>query len=135
MDDAGLKALLARGNVSAVRQNITMNSKPVGKPKYNAQQTAVDGVNFASKKEARHWQTLRALEIAGQIRELRRQTVFPLDVNGVHIADYHADFSYEKAGALVVEDAKGMKKGTPYELFKLKARLMLACHGIEVKEV
>ena len=47
------------------------------------------------------------------------------------IAKYVADFTYEdKHGNLVVEDVKGRATAT----YRLKKKLMLACHGIEIVE-
>lgn len=89
-----------------------------------------EGIKFASRKEMRRWMDLRLEEVAGTIKDLKRQVRYPLDVNGVHVCDYIADATYERAENLVVEDSKGYR--TP--LYALKAKLMLACHGITVLE-
>jgi hypothetical protein len=101
--------------------------------KYGNIPTRVNGVFFASKREARRYQELLLLERAGVIRDLETQPVFDLDVNGVRICRYLADFRYydTERNALVVEDSKGVRT----ETYKLKARLMKAVHGIEVEEV
>ena len=92
--------------------------------KYKAIRTTVDGVTFASKKEARRDAELRLLERAGEIFALERQPRFPLKVEGKLIATYVADWRYLKRGAhsQTVEDAKGMQ--TP--AFKLKWKLAQA---------
>jgi hypothetical protein len=75
---------------------------------------------------------LKLLEKAGQIANLERQIRYHLDVNGVHICDYIADFQYV-AGEnplFTVEDCKGFR--TPE--YKLKAKLMKACHNIDILE-
>jgi hypothetical protein len=36
---------------------------------------------------------------------------------------------------LRVVDAKGMRSGTPYDMFRLKAKLMLVLHGLMVEEL
>lgn len=92
--------------------------------------TVVDGIRFHSKREAARYGELRWLESQGQISELELQVGFELDVNGVHITKYIADFRYLENGQRIVEDSKGAR--TP--VFAMKARLMLACHGIKVKE-
>lgn len=47
------------------------------------------------------------------------------------ICSYRADFVYEDAhGNVVVEDVKGKAEN----LYRIKKRLMLACHGIEIIE-
>jgi hypothetical protein len=99
--------------------------------KYGAIRTEVDGVTFASKAEARRYAELKLLERAGEIAQLELQPRYPLVVNGVKVATYVGDFRYIERGGLVVEDTKGVR--TP--VYKLKAKLMLAVHGITVKEV
>lgn len=104
--------------------------------KYRAIPTDVDGVRFASRLEARRYQELRLMEAAGEIRDLECQPRYRLEVNGVKICDYVGDFRYTDAqtGAVVVEDVKG-GNATKTPVYRLKRRLMLACHGIEVKEI
>lgn len=97
--------------------------------KYGNIKAEADGMLFASKAERGRWMDLRLMEKAGEIKELQRQIRYPLEVNGMHICDYIADMVYEKNG-LVVEDVKGYRT----EIYRLKKKLMLACHGIEIKE-
>ena len=100
--------------------------------KYGNQATYVDGRRFSSKREAARYQTLRLLELAGEIRALECQPRYPLVVAGVKVGTYVADFVYATAeGALVVEDAKGVR--TP--VYRLKAKLLRALYGHEVREV
>ncbi len=93
------------------------------------------GVWHASKLEARRCTDLHLLQQAGAISNLKAhpQQRFNLDVNGVHICMYMADFVYVRTdtGETMVEDTKGHAT----EVYKLKRRLMLACHGIEIQEV
>lgn len=98
--------------------------------KYHNIPTVIDGHSFDSKKEARRYQELRLLEHAGEIRNLQLQPAYRLDVNGVHVCDYRADFSYVIAAtaANVTEDVKGVV--TP--VFALKSKLMRAVHGIDI---
>lgn len=98
--------------------------------KYGAKPTVVDGVRFPSQKEARRWGELKLLERAGEIRDLRRQVRFALDVNGIPVCHYIADFVYFENHARVVEDAKGF----PTPEYRLKAKLMRAVHGVEIRE-
>jgi hypothetical protein len=102
--------------------------------KYRNERVEVEGHKFDSKREAARWMELRMLERTGAIRNLARQIRFPLDVNGIHICDYIADFIYESVDdsswERVVEDSKGVR--TPE--YKLKAKLMLAIHGVTIKE-
>lgn len=98
--------------------------------KYGNIRTEVKGMKFDSRREARRWMVLRLEERAGEIRDLRRQVEYPLTVNGMTVAVYRADFTYLRKGELVVEDSKGFRT----EVFRLKAKLMLACHGVVVSE-
>ena len=108
--------------------------------KYHARKMTVGGITFDSRKEADRWQTLRLLERAGKISELQRQVKYPLlpaqKVDGKtaeRAVSYIADFVYLDAatGKIVVEDVKGVKT----EVYKLKRKLMLFFHGVQVKEV
>ena len=47
------------------------------------------------------------------------------------VATYVGDFRYIDRNGIAVEDVKGMR--TP--VYRLKAKLMLAVHGITVREV
>ena len=103
--------------------------------KYHAKGLHTPDGFFHSQKEYKRWLELKLLLKAAQIEFLERQITFKLSVNGVPICKYIADFQYTENDQLIIEDVKGMKSGTPYEMFKLKKRLMLACHGIEVREI
>jgi hypothetical protein len=84
-----------------------------------------------SRLEATRCTELTLMEAAGEISELKQQPRFRLEVNGVHICDYIADWSYVTKGAQaeVVEDAKGVLTAE----CRLKLKLMQACRGIEVQ--
>lgn len=99
--------------------------------KFGNVKTEIDGVVFASKKEAARYRQLSLLLKAKEITNLELQPRFKLIVSGQNICTYVADFQYECNGLKVVEDAKGYK--TP--VYKIKKKLMKAVHGIEVKEV
>src|SRR5262245_222629 len=97
-----------------------MSRLPRQASKYRAQPTLVDGIRFASKKEAHRYGELKLLEKAVEIRELQLQPRFPLMAPGrgnggpyerVHIGDYVADFRYREGprGILRIEDVKGFK--------------------------
>jgi hypothetical protein len=111
----------------------------VTRSKYGAQPQIVDGIRFASKREARRYFELKMLERAGEIKELSLQPKFPLYVASPHrterikVCDYIADFRYRKGptGLLVIEDAKGMK--TP--VYRLKKKMFEAQYGLQITEV
>lgn len=111
--------------------------------KYGNKKTEVDGIVFDSKHEALRWIELKYMERAGLIRDLKRQVKFCLvptiEGEGKKIRQravyYVADFEYWEKNydcwKRVVEDAKGVRT----DVYKLKKKLMLWRHGIEIKEV
>ena len=119
--------------------------------KYHTKKTVVDGMVFDSKKEARRFSVLKALEEAGEISGLKRQVEFLLIPEqrepdtigvrgGVHRGKvierkvcYVADFVYmrNQPHELVVEDVKGIRTHD----YIIKRKLMLHIHGIRIKEV
>jgi hypothetical protein len=101
--------------------------------KYRAKKTTIDGIKFDSLKEAMRYTELRSLYRAGKIADLQCQVRYQLVVNGVKIGRYTADFVYYDGNGLVVEDVKSpaTKKARDYVLRK---KLMLAIHGIEIRE-
>lgn len=115
--------------------------------KYRAKPTVVDGIRFASQKEARRFSELKLLEKAGEIRNIRVQPRFELTVenrdypgNGygrsMVVGTYVADFAYTAVGYRpvldreVVEDCKGFR--TP--LYKWKKRHVESQYGIRILE-
>lgn len=97
--------------------------------------TEVDGIAFASKKEARRYGELRLLERAGRITALKVHPSFPLDVNGIPVCRYVGDFSYLAAdGSAVVEDVKSPIT-RKHPVYRIKAKLFRAIHGFDVLEV
>jgi len=100
------------------------------KSKYRNIKTVVDGITFDSIKESVRYRQLMLLQRAGKIHHLELQARFDLDVNGMRICFYKADFVYnDESGRCVVEDVKGIL--TP--VFRLKYKLMKAIHGIDIK--
>tara|TARA_Y100000310_G_scaffold305024_1_gene344783 strand:- start:577 stop:897 length:321 start_codon:yes stop_codon:yes gene_type:complete len=103
--------------------------------KYGAQRTYVNGIPFASKREANRYTLLLLLERGGYLTNLELQPVYPLEVNGKVVGKYVADFRYldctEKGKAeWIVEDCKGV----PTPVYKLKKRMMDAQYGITIRE-
>lgn len=94
--------------------------------KYKNGKVEIDGIKFDSAAEGERYKILKAKEQAGLIKNLQLQVTYPLIVNGLKTCDYRADFVYEVGGKVVVEDVKGQL----HDVFKLKYKLMYACHGI-----
>lgn len=112
--------------------------------KYRAQPTIVDGIRFASKREARRYADLKLLERAGEISHLELQPAFKLAIDGRPVlirsegypngrqAKYVADFAYWDGEKRVVEDSKGVR--TPE--FKLKKAIVEAMFpAVKIMEV
>lgn len=115
--------------------------------KYGAKPTVVDGIRFASQKEARRYGELKLLEKAGEIWNLNLQPRYELstlncssstDQERLKIGEYRADFLYLVGkkddwlnSTVVVEDVKGFK--TP--LYRWKKKHVEAQYGIEIREV
>ena len=93
--------------------------------KYRAKKTEIDGIKFDSKKEAKRYIVLKALEGKGEIEKLMLQPRFLLQEgfrkNGkaYRKIEYVADFMYEQDGKLIIEDVKGIKT----DVYKLKQKL------------
>ena len=102
---------------------------PVPRSKFGNKITEVDDIKFDSKAESQRYGELNMMLRGGLIHGFERQVAYSLDVNEVHICKYVADFVITwPDGVVTVEDVKGYE--TPE--FKLKSRLMLAVHGIEI---
>jgi hypothetical protein len=105
-------------------------------PKYHNVKKTVDGICFDSTKEARRYRELVLLQKAGAITGLEVQPRYELIAsNGEIIGHYTADFRYVdmRTRAVVVEDVKSAPSQTT--AYRLRKRLVRACHGITITEV
>jgi hypothetical protein len=109
--------------------------------KFKNIRVVVGGLKFDSKKEAARWIELCILLKAGKISHLARQVSFGL-VDSVILdgrkkpqLKYIADaVYYDGSNKLVIEDTKSeiTKKSAVY---RIKKHLMMAIHGLAIKEV
>lgn len=106
--------------------------------KYKSKKTDVDGITFASKKEAKRYSDLKLLEKAGIISDLQMQVKYELipaqRIDGKVVeraCAYVADFVYKEAGKTIVEDTKGVRTKD----YIIKRKLLLYRYGIRIKEV
>lgn len=106
-------------------------AEPKRKHKYGAVKTEVDGIVFASKKEAARYVELKLAERTGQITNLELQPEYEIVINGIKCGKYVADFRYKGAGKVFVEDVKGMK--TP--VYRFKKKIVEALYSIIITEV
>ncbi len=109
-------------------------------PKYgNRKVTDASGAVHDSTKEFRRWQELQLREVAGEIQQLRHHVPFACVVEGEHVCDYEADFTYREGAALIVEDVKPKdpkyRKTPAYRLFRVKQKLAQALHKFQIREV
>lgn len=114
--------------------------------KYRNQRVVIGSDSYDSKREAAYHQELKIRELAGEVKEIRRQVSFELctivtdlgrrpkqPVEVKPVAAYHADFVFLEHGELVVADCKGMKRNTTE--FQTKKRWMAAQYQIKIREV
>ncbi len=101
--------------------------------KYKAQRTLLDGVCFDSKAEAAYYACLKLRQKAGEVEDVEMQRSYALTINGVLVCSYRADFVFWDVAMKRrrVIDVKGVV--TP--VFRIKQKLMTACHGLEVEVV
>lgn len=93
----------------------------------------VGGIKFGSKTEARRYAQLQLLERAGHITSLRPHPKFELVVNGHKVCTYTGDAGYYEQGQQIIEDTKSPRTRVD-PTYRLKNKLMRACHGIEIRE-
>jgi hypothetical protein len=115
-----------------------MVDRPFGVPpdkrpsKYRAVKTTVDGIVFASKREAKRYGELKLLERGGYIRKLELQPAYLIEINGFKICKYIADFRYFEGARRVVEDVKGVRTRE----YRIKRKLVEALYpGTKITEV
>lgn len=70
------------------------------------------------------------MQQAGLISDLKLQVKYEFVVNGRKIGSYKSDFEYEENGRHIVEDCKGYRQRD----YIWRRKLMLALHGIEIRE-
>ena len=128
---------------------------PFNKPKskYRNEKVTFQGMSFDSKKELQRYLFLVDAERRGVISDLQRQVKFELIpaiteeyVEHLKTKDkvktrtvqsavtYICDFTYLKDDKIVIEDVKSSPSLVTKE-YRLKKKMMLAIHGLIVKEV
>jgi hypothetical protein len=121
----------ARLNGHLLNSSGNLSSSKKKRSKYNNQKIEFDGHVFDSQKECNRYINLRALQTAGEIKDLQCQVEYILET-----CSYIADFVYMdcKTRLVVVEDVKSpaTKK---LRVYRLKKAMMLSQYKIEIKEV
>lgn len=110
---------------------LAQKKKPANK--YNAKRVLLDGICFDSKAEANDYAALKLREKAGEVTDIELQRWYDLIVNGVLVARYRADFVFfdRLCCARRIVDTKGVVTRD----FRMKQKLMKACHGLEIEVV
>ena len=85
---------------------------------------------FDSKAEYERWCELKLLQLGGKIFNLRRQVAYPIEINGIHVCVWIADYVYTdfQTGKEVAEDLKGIST----DVFKLKRKMVEAYYGFKI---
>jgi hypothetical protein len=119
------------------------DDEPIRANKYHAQVCTVDGIRFDSRKEARRYERLKILAVAGEIYDLELQPEFAITVlelwrpegQMIHCGRFRADFRYveTQTGEVVIEDTKSPP--TRNTAYRLRKRLVEAIHGVTIREV
>jgi hypothetical protein len=120
-------------NAIVGRRIVSFGTKPAGNYAHVKKITR-HGITWDSKKEADRYDALLILLKAERIRNLQRQVLYRLEVNGVLIAKYTADFVYEEDQGSskwveITEDVKGW----PNERWPMKRKLFRALFGREIR--
>ena len=131
MNATEIKALIDSGKARFDGTRLVMLEQTKVKPKYGNKVTEVAGKKFDSKKEAAFFLQLQQ---DPTVKSIQTQVVFELipKQKGERACLYKADFVVEyHDGRTVVYDVKGMKT----DVYRIKRKLMLWVHGIQIKEV
>ncbi|MBN2661561.1 MAG: DUF1064 domain-containing protein [Tannerellaceae bacterium] len=108
--------------------------------KFHAQKIDINGEIFDSKKEYRYFVKLdlcrKASTNSERVISIERQVRYDIHVNEKYIAFYKLDFRVKYAdGKIRHIDIKGLKKGSAYQIFRLKKKLVEAIYGIQIEEI
>jgi hypothetical protein len=95
--------------------------------KFKAVPTEVDGIRFASKKEAQYYGELKLRQAAGLVLFFLRQVPFHLPGNIRYVCDF-AEFMAD--GEVRFVDVKGFKT----DMYKLKVKQVKDVYGVTIEE-
>lgn len=118
-------------DVMSAEEYNALIAKEAAPRKYRNKIVEDDGFRFDSQAEHRRYCELKLMQAEGEISGLEVHPKIPLAINGVKLCTYIGDFRYIGAAGVCVEDVKGVRTG----LYRLKRKLVLALHGIEIQEV
>lgn len=128
--------LFTANDIAAVELAHTI--PPVGTLEARARRCDIHGRWFASMKEGKRYLELKMLERSGDIADLRCQVEYDLTVISIidhrpHcVGHWTADFTYHRAGQIVVEDTKS--KATRTQTYRLRKKMFQAIYGLQILE-
>lgn len=96
--------------------------------KFRAKPQELDGIKFASKKEAKRYQELKILQSSGEVLFFLRQTPFHLTGSVKYLSDF---LVFWNNGTVTIEDVKGLK--TP--MYNTKRKQVEATYPITITEI
>lgn len=96
--------------------------------KYRNIPTVVDGIKFASKKEAKRYNELKLLKQIGEVKEFELQKSYKLAGRYRYVCDFFVKW---KNGIECVEDVKGFKT----QVYKLKKAWIKDKYNIDIVEI
>lgn len=104
--------------------------------KYGNIKEEYNGEIYMSKAEARYARFLdlskKAVHSKQRVASWERQVPYLIEINGVKICKYLADFRVTYCdGTVEVVDVKGYRT----DIYRIKKKLVKAVHGIEIIEV
>ena len=101
---------------------------PILRHKFRAKPQELDGIKFASKKEAKRYLELKMLQASGDVLFFLRQVPFHLQGGVKYVADFLVFWSN---GEVTIEDVKGLK--TP--MYNTKKKQVEVAYPITITEV
>lgn len=109
--------------VGSMHQPISPNGPKAHK--YGAREVWVDNIRFGSKLEAGHYEQLKLLKAAGEIRTFLRQVPFSLPGGTRHVVDW-----------MIIRDGQpalfAESKGSDLPMGRLKRKQVKDIHGIDI---
>jgi hypothetical protein len=98
------------------------------KHKFKAKPTELDGIKFASKKEAKRYRELKTLQELGEILFFLRQVPFHLQAGVKYVCDF---LVFWTNGEVTIEDVKGIKT----DMYIVKKKMVEATYPITITEI
>lgn len=95
--------------------------------KFHAKPQKVDGLHFASKKEAAYYGDLKLAKQSGELLFFLRQVRMPINDDEVYVCDF---LEFWKDGSVRFVDTKGYRT----DAYKRKKRLIEERYPIEILE-